>query len=164
MGQRDGHRPQPSRGDDGLDTDALRLGSEDRRQTRTLGKLVRTPMCARAERREQPPDVHDVALHELGRGHEPGLERLLRIDRRQPLLERLGIERSLDHRLDQLVLVGEDVEDRPLRHAGALGDLLRGDGRAVLDDQRPDGRGRSPRAAQQAEGESPECARMSAGR
>ena len=31
-----------------------------------------------------------VALHELGGGDEPGLEGLRRIDRRQPLLERLG--------------------------------------------------------------------------
>ena len=97
---------------------------EDRRQTRALRELVRTAMGARAERRDQSPDVHDVALHELGGSDEPDLEGLRRIDRRQPLLERLRIEGGLDHGLDQLVLVGEDVEDRPLRHAGALGDLL----------------------------------------
>ena len=53
--------------------------------------------------------------------------------------ERRRVERGLDHRGDQLVLVGEDPEDRALGDPGRLGDLPGGDPIAVLEQQRQRG-------------------------
>ena len=51
-----------------------------------------------------------------------------------------GVERRVDRRLDQRVLVGEDAEDGALGDAGRLGDLPGGHLRAVLREQRQGGR------------------------
>ena len=55
-------------------------------------------------------------------------------------LDRGRVEGGVDDRVDELVLVGEDPEDRALGDAGGLGDLTRGDGAALLEEQGERGR------------------------
>ena len=96
--------------------------------------------CARlADLRHEPPDVDDAALGHLGRLDELPLERGAGVDVGERLLVGRRVDRGLERGGDQLVLVGEDVEDRPLRHAGSRGDLARGDRGAVLGQQRERG-------------------------
>ena len=51
----------------------------------------------------------------------------------------VGVERGLDDRRDQRLLVGEDPEDRALGDAGGLGDLAGGERGAVREQQREGG-------------------------
>ena len=97
-------------------------------------------MCARAERREQPPDVIIRSCTILGRGDEPGLEGVAS-GRSPPAARSSGcgssaasITASINSSLSAktLKIVPSDTPAR-------CGDLLGGDGLAVLDDQRGDG-------------------------
>ena len=63
------------------------------------------------------------------------LERQVDVDGRERLLDPGRVGGVLDDGGDQLVLVGEDAEDRALGDAGGLGDLARGDHLAVLEQQ-----------------------------
>ena len=93
------------------------------------------------ERGAQLPEVGDPAAQDLDR-----------LDRAGPRAEsdgsmasergvrRGGVERRLDHGLDQRLLVREDPEDRALGDAGGLGDLAGGDRGAVGEDQGQRGR------------------------
>ena len=58
---------------------------------------------------------------------------------RSALLERLLVEGCLECCVEQLVLVGEDPEDRALGDARRAGDLLRRDRLPVLGEQRAHG-------------------------
>ena len=66
-----------------------------------------------------------------------------------------GVERGLDDGDDDLVLVGEDPEDRALGDAGRLGDLAGRDPVAVLEQQRQRRPRRSSTAARRAAAPSP---------
>ena len=57
------------------------------------------------------------------RGDEPFVERESRGNGTERVLERRGIERGVDDRDDDLVLVGEDAKDGALGDAGRFGDL-----------------------------------------
>ena len=83
------------------------------------------------------PDVDDAPLDQHRGLDELGLEGQLGVDRSQRALERLLVERRLEGGVEQLVLVGEDPEDRALGDARGACDLLRGDRLAVLGEQGP---------------------------
>ncbi len=68
-----------------------------------------------------------------------GLERQLRVDGPQALVERPGVEELLDGGLEQRILVGEHAKDGALGDARRLGDLAGGHFAALLDQQRDDG-------------------------
>ena len=117
------------------------VGVEDAHERVAVGhRAARHLVEARADARHEAPDVDDALLHDHDRGGERVLERRDRRDRRERGLERRGVERGLDDRDDDLVLVGEDPEDRALGDPGGLGDLPARDPVAVLEQQRQRGR------------------------
>jgi hypothetical protein len=87
----------------------------------------------------QSGDHERAALQDAHRLGDGVLEGQLEVDRRQRLLGGCGIGAVLDDGGDQLVLVGEDPEDRALGDARGFGDQLRRDHLAVLQEQRQHG-------------------------
>ncbi len=88
------------------------------------------------ERGAQLPEVGDPAAEDLDRLDEPGLEGERRSMRAQRGVDGGGVERRLDDRLDEGLLVRKDPEDGAFGDAGGLRDLAGGDRRTVREDQR----------------------------
>lgn len=90
----------------------------------------------RTERDEQGRDVAEPTLEEDGDGIQARAQRQGRIDRPDSGDKGRGIDRCADRGRNEVVLGGEDPEDRSLRNPGGLGDLARRHGAAVLAEQR----------------------------
>ena len=78
-------------------------------------------------------------LHEGDDRHDLGVQIEFRIDATEFAPQRLRVEEPCDRRFDERVLVTEGAEDRPLRDAGGLGDLLRGHFETLLRQEWDDG-------------------------
>ncbi len=83
--------------------------------------------------------VDHALLEDLNRSEQGVVEREARVDGAEVLLERPGVERSVDRGDDHRVLVGEDPEDGALGDARGVGDLAGGHHLAVRDQQRQRG-------------------------
>jgi hypothetical protein len=99
-----------------------------------LFDLGRRP--AHAEHHHQHEDPLQSALEDVGDGDEALTQRGVPVDAVEFSERRQGIERGLDGVPDQVVLLLERPEDRPLGHPGRLGDLPRRHLPAVLAQQR----------------------------
>ena len=92
------------------------------------------------ELRHQFPDVDHAPLDRLGRGDQSLAERGVGIDRLDRPLERLDVEHGVDDGADQLVLVGERIEERAFADARDPSQLAGGGADTLVDHEREDGR------------------------
>ncbi len=149
---REGERAQDPRRVVRVAAQLADVGREDRGDLRADAAVVVVGLAAlrRREREvedgDQLPDLFDPVLEDLDDGDELIAQRQRAIDRRELGLGRLGIERRLDRRGDERVLVDEDAEQGALGDAGREGDL-RGRHRGAVPPQERHRRGDDAGAA-----------------
>ena len=143
VGAGDGQPAQQVRGFERVPADLAAVGFEERGQPAEVGRPVALRHRLQAvrelhhlDRGPQLPDVGEAAAEDVDGGDQARLERQRRVDGGDRVVDRLRVERGIDHRRDQALLVREDPEDRAFGDARRFRDLPGRDRGAVRQQQR----------------------------